>query len=378
MKKKRWFIRILLVGSLLLFTGCSLKNNSWDILQGLKAKYNEKFVIVKHPDKNNEYFKISPKENPDLVFEAHYRFSGDGNVIPKFESRLIDNYGRLLLENYVKWLRNKYPDLDLSINDSGVRLIISVDTYENIDQAYDLLQLFDESGQQLPFHQSFDVYKEWFFASILFSDGTLLSADSYIENSDYTSFYNTIFPQYLYSERIAGKDLSSIPEKELDKYPANYLARVHVSESLNEQLSTSRSAYSWLRFIDEDTCYVRKEDLINMLHTFGIIIHVEQEKEAVDLFYSGGELKVKTLEGELLTVSENTVLTWSNQDNTQTFYPFTGEIRRNGNTYLTAQEMREYQLQWQGYLLNDMADLLDLEMTFDKRTGLLSIQEIER
>ncbi|WP_321388539.1 hypothetical protein [uncultured Enterococcus sp.] len=374
MKRKRWFVGIFLLSMLLLLTGCFLKNNSRDILQALKAKYNEKFVIVEHPDRNNGYFKISPKGNPDLVFDARYRFSGDGSVIPKFKNRLTDNYDHLLLENYAEWLRNKYPELGLSINDSGVRIIVSVNSYENINQVYDLLQHFDESEHPLVPHQSFDVYKEWFFASILFSDGTLLPVDSFIENSDYTSFYDTVFPEYLCSERTEGNDLSNIPEKELAQYPANYLARVHVSDALDEQLSTRPSAFSWIRFDDDGVCYVRKKNLIDMLHTFDLTIYLEQKKEAVDLLYSDGELKVKTFDGELVTVSEDTTLTWNNQDNTQIFYPLTGEIRSNEKTYLIAQEMMEYQLQRQGYPLNDMADLLDLEMTFDKRTGLLSIQ----
>lgn len=145
MKKRRGALVLFLLVALVLFTGCYLKNKSWDVLQGLREKYNEKFIIVEHPEKRSDSFKISPKKNPEIVFEARYEFSGDGTVIPKLKNRLFDNYSTILLENHLKQLQIDYPELRFSIN-GGSRLLIKINSYEDIIQAYDVLQSFDEGG----------------------------------------------------------------------------------------------------------------------------------------------------------------------------------------------------------------------------------------
>lgn len=180
----------------------------------------------------------------------------------------------------------------------------------------------------------------------------------------------------MHAERNRGNDLSPIPAKDVAKYPADYLARVSLSEQLNKQISSRKEHFSWIRFDDDGTCYVRKEKLINMLHTFEVKVFFEQDKEVTDLFYSNDELTVRVNGGESFTVSGEAALTWHYHDNAMAFYPLTGEIQKNGQRYLAeASEVIDSRVEYQGYTLENISGILDLKITFDKRTGLLSIQE---
>lgn len=277
-----------------------------DLLTELKRKYNEDFVIISHIEKDDHIniYKISPKDNKDIIFNAYQRIT---SIQDDYRNSVIKYYlEKYEQQNYIYGIEKKDSTYSLP-NYKDVKFLdfdfwINVSRYEDIKEA--TTQIYNIKN----------FISQYVKADTIFTLNGKIKIDNYKSPVSYTNedtLENLIYEEkYYYINYLKENnlDISSIDNNEIENIWRPQELKIVVDDKMLTNTDTRPLLDNSIAIYNPKT----KEydlNLINILENTKYIKKITNEKGFLDgLIYKGKQY----------FINKNTSNSLSNDCNTKT------------------------------------------------------------